>query len=1185
MSDIHRMPTNIAVIGMAARFPDASDIDQFWHNILQGKCSSRRYSPSALRQAGVKEAMLAGEDYIGVTAQINDVEYFDPAFFGFSQRDAAIMDPQFRHFFEVAWLALEDAGLARGHDNHIGVFSASGMSLYSGRNMNNYFRVNIEPNQKIMEDLDPIQAKILTEREYLPTQLSYRLNLTGPAYAVNTACSSSLVAIHQGIQSLLNNECHAALVGASAIHAPHIAGYPYSEGSIFSADGVCRPFDARANGIVGGNGVGVVVLKTLEQARRDGDRIYAVIKGSAINNDGAQKVSYTAPGVDGQKRNLRSVIQRSGIDLNHIGLIEAHGTGTLLGDPVEIGALAQTFSELGSRHEQKVVIGSVKSNIGHLDTAAGMAALIKTVCAIHYGIKPGTANFTSLNPALASGDADLFEVQSKPTPWSDPAEQRHALVCALGAGGTNGHIIVSGYTPPSHPEVVHSHSGEAWAVLCISGKSASALNANMAAMVEYLRHTDNMLDDICASQARSRAFHEHRCVVFGTCRETMIANITSDNAAMLFRGVKKRRVTKKSVSALSLETSGRLNKPEQKETLVQGILAGEIAPEELFLQAVYQRVSLPGYCFDRVRCWIDIEPPHTPALPLYHHCWQTVALTEGRLAQTDSGFFEENTFSISSLTEQPNTIIQRIREGKAPPFLVLSDEGVQRCAIIEQLVSLGHYLHQLDEALHSPLTLIFISRQAVWLDQHSDYSANGLSAMIWSALKAASHELVNIQFQWLDRADDTSPTQLQRALSHLLASERTGKELALRGEQLWHSVLSPLEPPGLRPIAMLAERDVIILAGGNGGLGRQLQAYYLSLGAREIVILSRRPVDEARSHEIDILAGKGVHLHWIEGDAGQLSTWQRVIHLVRSQQWQVKAIFHLAGVLSDAPLTTLTRESMARVLAPKMETCDQIEHAIAELKPASIILYSSLSSALGSPAQYAYAAANAYLDEWARKMQTKGIVVKSIQWGPWAGEGMAESVLHDNIRHNASQIEAISATDGLQLLEYVSSATAPVYLAARLPLENSEFIQGKMTCTELGRALFEPLGSQKKRDNHTIAKQKHPPERKAIISDLIRQMAGFSSDPDGFSVMTFSALGLDSLAITHLRKRIAMETGITLTIGELYSYPTVSALADYLDHKTTSEAHPSGTDRSQLKLCDEEVERKRLITEICKCLQ
>lgn len=384
---------------------------------------------------------------------------------------------------------------------------------------------------------------------------------------------------------------------------------------------------------------------------------------------------------------------------------------------------------------------------------------------------------------------------------------------------------------------------------------------------------------------------------------------------------------------------------------------------------------------------------------------------------------------------------------------------------------------------------------------------------------------------------------------------------------------------------MLAANDAVVLVGGNGGLGRQLQAYYLRQGVKHLFIISRRSPEKAVCQEIDSLARQGIYLYWIEGDAGQAAVWGELVRQVVERELQVKTLYHLAGVLSDAPLASLTAEGVARVLAPKLDTCDRIEDVLPQLRPQSVVLYSSLSAALGSPAQYAYAAANAYLDRWAGKMQQKGQNVKSIQWGPWEGEGMAGIGSDKKASHNARRIAAISDAEGIQVLESVFSGSASVYMAARLPVSDNEFIQGKMTCTALGRRIFDPFRSDKAGPSGYAEDKLNPPALSSLITEVIREMAGAGQDHPAFTQMTFSALGLDSLAMTHLRKRIATEAGVTLTIGELYSYPTVSSLIDYLQQRIVPEREVTDTSTQVRDAADEEERaRRRLVTEIGQLL-
>ena len=1159
MSDSHFHPADIAVIGMAARFPDAGNVEEYWQNLLAGKCSTRSYSHQALRLAGVKEEEFATGDYIGVTAQIDDVEYFDPAFFGLNQRDAEIMDPQFRHFFEVAWLALEDAGLAHGRSNHTGVFSACGMGLYSGKSMNNYFRVNIEPNARVMENLDPIQAKILTEREYLPTQLCYRLNLTGPGCAVNTACSSALVAIHQAVQSLLCGECDTALAGASAIHAPHIAGYRYNVGSIFSPEGACRPFDASASGIVGGNGVGVVVLKKRELAELDGDRIYAVIKGSAINNDGAQKVSYTAPGVEGQKRNLHRALAISGIDVNAIGLIEAHGTGTALGDPVELGMFQQVFRELGYSSAQKVTVGSVKSNLGHLDTAAGMAAFIKTVCAVRAGQKPATVGFNVANPALLLDGASPFSVSGVTQTWDAVEQDRHAIVCALGAGGTNAHIVLSGYaqleiagqTPEDH---------DAYAVLCLSGHSANALEANKQAMARYLAATDYPLAAISYSLAEKRSFMEHRCVVFGRTREELIARLVDDEPEGRVTGVKKRRAAEQATGTFALNLQGQLTEPTQWQALGQALVEGTISPRAIWQQASRRTVPLPGYCFDRVRCWVDVPQPQAEGLPLRRYCWQPGVALAGSPVAVDR-------LMVDRLQEDGTAWLQSLCIGQAAGALILHECADSQHPIAAQLAAVGRFLHQLDEVAPRGLPLLFVSQQAALVGHEPGAATARGGAIIWAAIKAAATELVNVSVHWLDVTPDVQIAQLAQVAA--LLPESKGTERALRGGVLYQLIMQPIEDSAIGGLSTFTEQDAVVLIGGRGGIGQRLLAHYAARDARQLFVVSRQPPDAAMQQHIARLAAQAVSLHWIEGDATQETVWSVLENRLRAAGCRLKVLCHLAGVLADAPLSVLTEQDIQRVLKPKLGVCEQIALHFERLQPKQILLFSSLSAAFGSPAQFAYAAANAALDSWAENLHRRGVNVCAVQWGPWAGGGMAQLGTAGTVGHNSSRLKPIDPGEGFAALERLQQLSEPLALASWLP-EAAD--TDNLTRIQLAEAIFAPANPV------TAGSKSQPPvDNQALISTIVREMAGIASDDREFIHMPFSALGLDSLAITQLRKRVASGGQISLSISELYNYPTVAALCDYLQQKSEPGNAQSGPITGR-----DEAARRRLVSEICQ---
>ena len=435
--------TDIAVVGMACRVPGAADADAFWRNVRDGVESIRSFSTDELRAAGVSAALLGNPQYVPRGAPLDDMEMFDAGFFGLSAHEAAIMDPQHRHFLECVWEALEHSGHAPSRfPGPIGVFGGSGHNAYLGYNL------LTRP-----ELVDSVGFFLLrhtgNDKDFLTTRVSYALNLHGPSVAVQTACSTSLVAVHLGVQSLLAGECDLAVAGGVTIELPHRQGYLYAEGEILSPDGRCRAFDARAAGTVFGSGAGVVVLRRLADAVADGDTIYAVVKGTAVNNDGSEKVSYLAPSVKGQASAISEALAVAGVDASTITLVEAHGTGTLVGDPIEVAALTEAFRRHTDRRGY-CAIGSVKTNIGHIDTAAGAASMIKAIQALRHRQLPPSLHYSTPNPACQFGETPFY-VSAELKAWDAP-EPRRAGVSSLGVGGTNAHVVLE--EPPVAVETV-----------------------------------------------------------------------------------------------------------------------------------------------------------------------------------------------------------------------------------------------------------------------------------------------------------------------------------------------------------------------------------------------------------------------------------------------------------------------------------------------------------------------------------------------------------------------------------------------------------------------------------------------------------------------------------------------------------------------------------------------------------
>jgi len=518
---------DIAIVGMALRVPGADSPDAFWRNLLDGRESIVDYSDGEMLQEGESPDALRNPAYVRRGGALEDVKRFDRGFFGFSPKEAAILDPQHRHFMELCWESLEDAGhVPNRFDGQIGLFAGCGMG--------SYFYFNVCSNPDLVEDVGLFLLRHTgNDKDFLATRVSYLLDLKGPSVNVQTACSTSLVATHYACQSLLSGECDLALSGGITIQFPTRVGYVYRDGEVLSPDGHCHAFDHRAQGTVLTSGGGVVALRRLEDAIGDGDEIYAVIKSSAVNNDGGQKVGYLAPSVDGQAAAMTEAYTVADIDPATIGMIECHGTGTYMGDPIEIAALTQAFRSSGSEaaeENQFCRIGSVKTNIGHLDTAAGVVGLIKASLSLRNEAIPASLGYERPNPEIGF-EKTPFLVNDELTAWPAGDVVRRAAVNSLGVGGTNAHVILEEHRAASDSEP----SGSTGPVLLqLAARNGASLDEGCRRLGRYLEaHPEVELKDVAHTLRHGRETFEQRRVLVAE---------DAEHARGLLEGLDPRRV-------------------------------------------------------------------------------------------------------------------------------------------------------------------------------------------------------------------------------------------------------------------------------------------------------------------------------------------------------------------------------------------------------------------------------------------------------------------------------------------------------------------------------------------------------------------------------------------------------------------------------------------------------------------
>ncbi|MET0396779.1 MAG: amino acid adenylation domain-containing protein, partial [Longimicrobiaceae bacterium] len=513
----------IAIIGMAGRFPGAGDIDEFWRNLRSGARSLRRFTDEELAAAGASPREIRAPGYVPVSGVIEGAALFDAAFFGLTPREAVVMNPQQRVFLECAWEALERAGYAsERYGRRTGVFASEGQNRYM---------LDVLSQRTLARTVGSFQV-YLSNTASVATLASYKLGLQGPSLNVQSACSSSLVAVHFACQTLRSGETDVALAGGVRISVPQHRGYQYQPGGVLSPTGECRPFDAEARGSVGGSGAGVVVLKRLEDALADGDLIHAVIRGSAVNNDGNQRVGFTTPRWEGQADAIRDALAAAGVDPAEISYVETHGSGTEVGDPIEVAALAAAF---GRGTPGSCALGAVKSSIGHLDAAAGVVGLIKAALALENGEIPPSPYFRAPNPRI-DFERSPFYVNPELRPWPRGGTPRRAGVSSFGMGGTNAHVVLE-----EAPQARSSGPSRPWQLLVTSARTPAALDAAGARLAEHLRaHPEQKLADVAHTLRVGRRRFAHRRVLVCRGREDAAAALETLDPRRLVEGAQER---------------------------------------------------------------------------------------------------------------------------------------------------------------------------------------------------------------------------------------------------------------------------------------------------------------------------------------------------------------------------------------------------------------------------------------------------------------------------------------------------------------------------------------------------------------------------------------------------------------------------------------------------------------------
>jgi amino acid adenylation domain-containing protein len=596
----------IAVIGMAGRFPGAANLDEFWDNLKKGKEFITFFSEAELKAAGIGPDITGSCDYVPAKGILQDMEYFDASFFGYAPAEAEMMDPQIRIFHECVWQVLEDAGYSLG--NVAGV-----IGLYAGATLNPFWLVGplLSEGDSFLQKW---QSQQLADKDFLCARIAYKLNLKGPVVSIHTACSTSLVAVDMACHGLKSGKCDMAIAGGVSVTLHDQAGYMYQEGMVMSPDGHCRAFDAEAKGIIGGNGAGAVLLKPLEVALKEGDHIYAVIKGSAVNNDGIDRIGFTAPSMRGQAEVIEAAFSGSGVVPESIGCIETHGAGTIMGDPIELQALKQAFN---TAKKGFCAVGSVKTNIGHLDAAAGAAGLIKTVLALKHKLIPPTINFEIPNPRIDFINSPFY-INTTLQPWNNDSFPLRAGVSSFGIGGTNVHVVLEEW--PGGQEARHSardawNHGGGWAshpgqtqdcqLILLSAKTQTVLEKVTQNLVEHLKkNPDTILADAAYTLQVGRNSFKYRRMMVARDIDEVIRELSSPVSNKVHT-----HIVEPGKAPGVFDFSDPVVLPENYDMLqyigqlwLQG---AEIDWSKFYSKEKRCRISLPTYPFEGRRYWSD----------------------------------------------------------------------------------------------------------------------------------------------------------------------------------------------------------------------------------------------------------------------------------------------------------------------------------------------------------------------------------------------------------------------------------------------------------------------------------------------------------------------------------------------------------------------------------------------------
>ena len=1092
----------VAVIGMACRFPGGvENPESLWELLSNGREGIGEVPPERDWPGSLPASLRRG-------GFLSQVDRFDSAFFGLDPAEADSMDPQQRLLMEVAWEALEDAGVPPGS------LRGSATGVFVGLCSHDYETLLARQGQRGPWTGTGNAASVAAGR------LSYHLGVQGPSLAVDTACSSSLVAVHLAVMSLRAGESRMALAGgANLVLLPDNSQYFHDLGAL-ARDGRCKSFDAAADGYVRSEGAGMVILKPLSAARRDGDRVLAVIRGSATNQDGRSN-GLTSPNGRAQEEVLRQALQAASLEAPEVGYVEAHGAGTRLGDPIELHAL-DTVLGPGHCPESPLRIGSIKTNLGHTEAAAGVAGLIKAVLILQHGLIPASLNLHAPTP-LAPWDR--LQVPVDLTPWPCQRLPRVAGVSAFGLAGTNAHVLLeeAPLEPPESPPGQESRQAGPH-LLPLSARSPQAL-ADLAGRYHgwLERHPEVDLADLCHTAARGRDHHPHRVALVVRDRPQLLADLAAIRPESGTSGSAPDHLQQR---AASLQQQ--LSRADDRRRVLEALGALYQAGAELDWEVLTprgRRLPLPTTPWQRSRHWFTTSLPDGV---LFHEVrWDPVESPSGEgMAAGLWLLLGEGLPGLERALRSRGASTRRRPHGSGFPevqvdHVVFLADGREVTDLARAFLSAAQ-----DCVRKGAGSLWLVTRGAQGQDPGDD---GPWQAPLWGLARTVAIEHPEIGCRRVDLAP-TGTDDLECLLATLL--DPAGEdEFRIRGEQRAASRLVPVElPPATR--FRPGQDGTWLVTGGTGGLGLALAGWLVGRGVRHLVLVSRRGADTPQHRQaIKALQNRGARVRVARLDVTDRAALARLLEGIRRQDPPLRGVFHLAGLFEPALLANEDPEGLARTMSAKVQGAWNLHELTAGMELEHFVFYSSVAATLSSPGQGAYAAANAFLDALACWRRARGLPATALAWTAFRDGGMAVGQEDRLERLEASGMGTLRLEQGLALLDGLL-ASSPAHLCV-LSLDLRRWLE------------YYPQW-----ETSSLLARPHPPEEQAgALPDLVASCLArvlrcplHQVDPD----RPFRDQGMDSLRAVELRNLLQRRLRQALPVTLAFEHPTVLSLAAHL---------------------------------------